>query len=71
MDHKAKDGGSSVARTRPSSDEALSGDWTLNGGDSSVGVSYHVTAAGSAVVETLFPGTPHEMVSVYTRMGTR
>ena len=26
---------------------------------------YHVTSGGSAVVETLFPGTPHEMVSVY------
>ena len=26
---------------------------------------YKVTSGGSAVVETLFPGTPHEMVSVY------
>jgi len=28
-------------------------------------VDYHVTSGGSAVVETLFAGTPHEMVSVY------
>ncbi len=28
-------------------------------------VEYKVTAGGSAVVETLFPGTAHEMVSVY------
>src|ERR1041385_2448086 len=28
-------------------------------------VTYAVTAGGSAVVETLFPKTPHEMVSVY------
>src|ERR1700722_15708841 len=28
-----------------------------------------VTAGGSAVHETLFPGQPHEMVSVYTREG--
>ena len=28
-----------------------------------------VTAAGSAVQETLFPGQPHEMVSVYYRDG--
>ena len=28
-------------------------------------VEYKVTSGGSAVVETLFPGTPHEMVSVY------
>ena len=26
---------------------------------------YRVTAGGSAVMETIFPGTPHEMVSVY------
>jgi hypothetical protein len=27
-------------------------------------VLYHVTANGSAVMETLFPGTPHEMISM-------
>jgi hypothetical protein len=26
---------------------------------------YEVTAGGSAIVERIFPGTPHEMVSVY------
>lgn len=26
---------------------------------------YHVTAGGSALIETIFPGTPMEMVSVY------
>lgn len=31
--------------------------------------SYRVTAAGSAVVETTFPGTSHEMVTVYTEEG--
>jgi hypothetical protein len=30
-----------------------------------VRVEYRVTGAGSAVVETLFPGTPHEMVTIY------
>jgi hypothetical protein len=29
-------------------------------------VTYHVTAGGSAVMETLFPGTAHEMVTMYT-----
>jgi hypothetical protein len=29
-------------------------------------VAYHVIADGSAVMETLFPGTPHEMVTMYT-----
>ena len=28
-------------------------------------VEYRLTAGGSAVVETLFPGTPEEMISVY------
>ena len=28
-------------------------------------IDYKVTSNGSAVVETLFPGTPHEMISVY------
>jgi len=46
--------------------KALSGDWMMAGGDGAIAVTYHVTAAGSAVVETLFPGSPHEMVTVYT-----
>ena len=33
--------------------------------EQSTTVEYKVTSGGSAVVETLFPGTPHEMVSVY------
>jgi len=32
-------------------------------------VTYKVSAAGSAVVETLFPGQEHEMITVYTREG--
>src|SRR5262245_24536256 len=49
--------------------KSLAGEWVeLNdkgepGKD--VSVAYRVTAAGSAVVETLFPGQEHEMVSVY------
>jgi len=46
--------------------KALAGDWTRNGGDGSVAVTYRVTAGGTAVLETLLPGTPHEMVTVYT-----
>jgi hypothetical protein len=46
--------------------KALTGDWTKSGGDGSVAASYRVTAGGTAVVETLFPGSPHEMVTVYT-----
>lgn len=47
----------------------LEGDWVMAGGDGSAAVTYRVTAAGSAVVETLFPGTAHEMVTVYHRDG--
>ncbi len=46
--------------------KALAGDWTKSGGDGSVEATYRVTAGGSAVMETLFPGTPHEMVTVFT-----
>jgi hypothetical protein len=46
--------------------KGLAGDWTMSGGDGSTAVTYRVTAGGSAVVETLFPGAPHEMVTVYT-----
>jgi len=50
--------------------KALAGQW---GGTSQMGseaatptvVGYKVTSGGSAVVETLSPGTDHEMVSVY------
>jgi len=47
----------------------LAGVWVGMGSMEATGqpvrVEYRVTGAGSAVVETLFPGTPHEMVSVY------
>lgn len=46
----------------------LDGAWegaATHGETQSVHVTYRVTGGGSAVVETLFPGTPHEMVTVY------
>jgi len=50
--------------------KSLAGDWVaaedgemFKKGD--VVARYAVTAAGSAVVETVFPGSPHEMVTVY------
>ena len=46
--------------------KALAGQWTASGGDGSVAVTYRVTGGGSAVVETLFPGAPYEMVTIYT-----
>jgi hypothetical protein len=49
--------------------KTLSGTWqgtTMMGGkETPVTVTYETSSNGSVVVETLFPGTPHEMVSVY------
>ena len=46
--------------------QSLAGTWQgTSGGEDSGRVVYRVTAGGSAVMETLLPGTPHEMVSVY------
>ncbi|HVS35400.1 MAG TPA: hypothetical protein VMS17_07430 [Gemmataceae bacterium] len=52
----------------------LAGDWvgTASGhgpDEKDVHVQFKVTAGGSAVVETEFPGTEHEMVTVITQDG--
>jgi hypothetical protein len=51
----------------------LVGTWQGNAkmGESTMPVTivYESTAAGSAVLERLFPGTPHEMISVHTADG--
>jgi hypothetical protein len=53
----------------------LAGEWEgkapASGKMPAVTVTYRVTAAGSAVVETLFPGTGHEMVTMYTMEGDK
>ena len=55
--------------------KALAGEWVAakEGPLSKKGdlvARYAVTAAGTAVVETVFPGTRHEMVTVYHRDGS-
>ena len=50
--------------------KALAGEWVAaeDGEMSKKGdlvARYSLTAAGTAVVETVFPGSPHEMVTVY------
>ena len=50
--------------------KALAGEWVAAEDDEmakkgDLVARYAVTAHGSAVVETVFPGTPHEMVTVY------
>ncbi len=54
--------------------KALAGEWVAaeDGEMSRKGdlvARYAVTAQGSAVVETVFPGSPHEMVTVYHAEG--
>jgi hypothetical protein len=51
--------------------KALAGTWAGKAGHGAgdardATVTWSVTGGGSAVVETVFPGTPHEMMTVYT-----
>lgn len=47
--------------------KALAGEWHGYVGEPGHPgrIDYRVTAGGSAVIETLFPGTPQEMISMY------
>ena len=56
--------------------KALAGTWTGKAGPAGSpgqdpSVTWRVTGGGSAVMETVFPGTPHEMVTVYHMDGGR
>ncbi len=51
-----------LAGTWQSSKQALDGQETIT-------VEYAVTSRGTAVIERMFPGTPKEMVSIYTQDG--
>lgn len=69
---KTHDAASSAALDRF---KALAGEWVAaedgemyKKGD--LVARYAVTASGSAVVETVFPGSPHEMVTVYHADGS-
>lgn len=44
----------------------LAGEWTGTGPDGKPGtIKFKTTAGGSVLVETMFPGTEHEMITVY------
>lgn len=55
--------------------KSLDGEWQGQAGmgdfESDTTVIYHVTAGGSAVVETIFPGTEYEMKTIYHMDGDR
>jgi len=65
----------SYAGAAPGMDDlrAMAGEWVRVGEDgkatAEIASSWRVTSAGSAVIETLFPGTEHEMVTVYHEDG--
>ncbi len=48
----------------------LAGEWKGTGQHGVETIVYKVTANGSALTETLFPGTSHEMVTVYHMDGS-
>lgn len=54
--------------------KTLIGSWEgtteMNGEKHSGKLTYELTSAGTAIVEKLFAGTPHEMTTVYTDDGT-
>ena len=68
-DHAASQAPASPAAAALARLQALAGEWVdLDGSTGQKGqvvVAYHVTGAGSALVETIFPGSPHEMTTVY------
>lgn len=53
--------------------KSLVGEWMdadgAAGPKGKVLATYHLTGGGSAVVETLFPGAPHEMTTIFHRDG--
>jgi hypothetical protein len=66
-------GAETVARTLEQL-KGLAGTWdadTDGDGKADSTVTYRVIAGGSAVVETLFPGTPHEMETIFHADGPR
>jgi hypothetical protein len=58
------DGGAAFERIK-----ALAGDWQGRGSHSEdvpASTKFELTSSGSVVKETMFPGTPHEMVNMYS-----
>jgi hypothetical protein len=66
---RADEKADSTAQQRFDALKALAGDWVEVGKDGKptdkIISSFHVTAGGSALQETLFPGGDHEMVTMY------
>lgn len=70
--------GAAAPTTKPSADatdkafdsiKSLVGTWKGEFGGQSGTIEFKLSAGGSVVVETMFPGTPQEMTNVYHRDG--
>jgi len=73
-DEKNPASGSKATSARFERLKGLVGDWQIAGSNDQaqqgkVAARYHLTAGGSALVETIFPGEEMEMVTVYHRDG--
>src|SRR5262245_50914519 len=68
-DDKAKPAAATLAQARFDQFKRLAGEWTGKAphdtGQHEGTISYKLTAGGSAVLETLFAGTNHEMATMY------
>ena len=66
-DTPAKKGAPSKAQPALDKLKKLAGEWVYAGGENrgQLAVRYTVASGGSVVMESLFPGTDHEMVTVY------
>ena len=51
--------------------KALAGTWDAVTPNGPATIVYRVASAGSIVIEEMFPGTEHEMITVYHRDGER
>jgi len=63
------DGDAKMSKAQPALDKLkkLAGEWVYAGGEhkGDLAARYTVSSGGSVVIENLFPGTNHEMVTVY------
>jgi hypothetical protein len=74
QDHQVQAAASTLADENPAFEKlkALAGTWTANqmtADGPTTSVVYRVTGDGSVIIETMFAGEPHEMVTVYTADG--
>jgi hypothetical protein len=54
--------------------KSMEGEWVTmaakDGAEAGMTIRYHVVGNGSTVIETMFPGSPHEMVTAYHKDGS-